>query len=184
VDRELGPAYVPSIDRGVCWSRDVSKSYVAKLGLEMTRGGAKGSPFGFAERAADGYALARKLTDESEREQNFRAASASRSRWIEYEEATKGCRAIELDERACELAEQGARVRITVAAQRESAALGASWDVPVCRDTLLALREVERRVSRAAFWEALRIVEHAHAPDEGARLLDGWIHAQLCSAAA
>lgn len=94
VERELGPACVPSREHAIRWSTPIDvcsateadrASYLAKLGLELAgpKAGRSGSlsPWQIAKAAARG--------DER-----------SRDLWREFQKATRGRRMLELDDRA------------------------------------------------------------------------------------
>jgi hypothetical protein len=113
VPRELSVENTPSPERGVWWSHEVSEQYLTKLGLEIT-GTAKGNAaWAIAAQAAQALALSR---DEDEtptvRERALETSDRCRAKWREYESATKGARAIELDERAAAMAKRGEVIRL------------------------------------------------------------------------
>ncbi len=117
VDR-LGEDHRPDDLHGVVWSRShdgqVAK-YVAKLGMEMTGYAkdtrAEGSvvPWDLADSAARLYDRRVQL-DAKE----ARAARLALALWHEYQDATKGRRCIELDDRAQDMAERVARLQAPV----------------------------------------------------------------------
>lgn len=180
VVRELGERCAPDAAHGVLWSRTVRETYLAKLGLELTGAAKTGTPFAFIREATDGYTLARMLADASDRGAAQAQAERSHRLWLEFEAATKGCRAIELDDRAADLAKQGERVRLaeeSAGASGELAAVGV-WYLEVSSDALLALRAIERS-DRTALLSALRVVERSRSPAEAGVALDAFIRAGL-----
>lgn len=99
----LGAAHVPDDDVGVRWSRPLKRSddagYLTKLGLEMswgekpTRGKRSRGPWTIARDAVGGDLISAHL-------------------WREYEAATRGRRALELDDRAATLAKLGEQLAL------------------------------------------------------------------------
>lgn len=112
VTKVLSVSCTPSAERAVWTSNAVDDRYLAKMGLEITGTAKQNSPWAIAQRAHDTYAIAKKLRPGAERTAAYERGDLERARWREYEEATKGCRAIELDDRAAALAEGGERIRI------------------------------------------------------------------------
>lgn len=112
VARELGSDCTPDDEHGLRWSNDVDDRYLAKLGLEMTGAAKENSAWALAEAASALYAVARRLRDRDARMLAYAEGDQSRAIFQEYETATKGCRAIELDDRAARLARQGEAARL------------------------------------------------------------------------
>lgn len=179
VVRELGEACRPDVAHGVLWSRGVSETYLAKLGLELTGAAKDGTPFALVSEARDSYTLARSLRDPAAASEHRARGELAERLWQEFEAGTKGVRAIELDDRAADLARQGERVRL---AEDGAAASGDVvsdvWFLEVSREALLALRAIER-VDRAAMWNALRLVEQHTGPREAGLALDAYIRDAL-----
>jgi hypothetical protein len=161
--RELGPACVPDDEHAIRWSTpiDICKAsevdrarYVVKLGLELAgdKDGRRGSssPWDLAELAVGGD-------------------SQARAWWLEYCRATKGRRAIELDDRAAGYA----RRPKALAHELEGHDLAEADDgrgkderivVPVDSLELRALREYEARFDPTILAVMKRDVERSLAP--------------------
>lgn len=183
VTRELGAACAPDDAHAVRWSHTLRETYLAKLGLELTGAAKAGSPMGLLNDASDAYALARALRDPEASEQARSTADRARDLWQEFERATKGVRAIELDPRAVDLAERGAQDRLALEDVRASSELAhvSVWSIEVSLDAMLALRAVER-YEPGALLAVLRVVERARGPDDGLAMLDAFIREGLARA--
>jgi len=135
---------------------------VAKLGLEVawndkpTRAKASRNPWEIARDAADGDKLSLAL-------------------WREYEAGTKGCRALELDDRAAKWArgEEESPLALDVEHECEPVDEHASDPIvlDISNDELATIRRAERELP-AALWLTLRVVE-ANPTQEA---LDHWIY--------
>lgn len=179
VTRELGERCAPDLVHGMRWSGASTEAYLAKLGLEMTGAAKVGSAWGHVAAASEHYALARLLSTADERERATARAHAHHARWTEYERATKGRRAIELDDRAARLAVEGERIRLAEDAHAASVELASpTWSVEVTSDDLSAIRYIERR-ELGALLSVLRIAEAAPDPSAARCALDTWIRARL-----
>lgn len=144
VERELGPACVPSVERAIRWSTPIDicaasaekrARYMVKLGLEVAgeKRGRRGSlsHWDVAALAADGD-------------------SQARAWWTEFYRATKGRRMLELDDRAAAYARQKraldlVRVELNIAEPLEKRPPSERVVVPVDAIELRALREYEQR---------------------------------------
>ncbi len=175
VARELGERCMPDDAHGVLWSHGISGTYLAKLGLELTGAAKSGTAFSLIAQATDSYALARLLRDDGAAGEALARGERAERLWQEYEAATKGVRAIELDDRAADLARQGERVRLAEEQATDSKDLVTDvWYLDVPSEAMFALRAIER-IDRAAMWRALRVIEGARGPGEAGQLLDAFI---------
>lgn len=99
VVEQLGAPFIPDADVGAKWSPPVKSAsdagYLSKLGLEMSWGEKRVR----AGRSRSPWTIARHGVDGDEPSQHL---------WREYEAATRGRRALELDDRAAKLAKEGA----------------------------------------------------------------------------
>lgn len=185
VSRELGVECCPDDAHGLRISRDWKDAYLTKLGLETTGAAKVNGPWAHAQAAGERYAVARRMLSRDERARVYEQGDRSRARFREYEAATKGCRAIELDDRATALARAGAQTRIAGGPTTEPKEVIAapSYEVDMTRviETTLgamsmmrALRALESAGDRGIFSEALNVA--ARAPPYGAdAALRGWL---------
>jgi len=130
IERELGPNCRPNDVHGIVWTRGHA-AYLAKLGLEATGLGKKGrkghaTPWDIAGRAAEGDDRCKAL-------------------WWEYVEATRGCRRIELDDRA-QAAFDDAELEKECAARLDAVPREEPLVIEVQRDDVRALRMLERAI--------------------------------------
>lgn len=161
VERELGPACVPSSEHALRWSTPIDvcsasevdrAAYLAKLGLELAgpKGGHRGSltAWQIARAAAEG--------DEQ-----------CVAWWREYTRATRGRRMIELDDRAV----QFAKIPLP---DESSGDFEAPTRVVVSIDPLelRALREYERRVDRGIMGAILGSLATVSEPREA---VEAWL---------
>jgi len=190
VTRELGAACSPDDAHGMRISRDWKDSYLTKLGLETTGAAKENSAWGHAHAAGERYAVARRMLSRDERARIYEQGDRSRARFREYEKATKGCRAIELDDRATALARAGQETRIAdgpADAKPKELVSSPSYEVDMTRiiETTLgamsmmrALRLLESGGDRTVFAEALHVA--ARAPPYGAdAALRGWLDERI-----
>jgi len=116
VVEQLGAAHVPDDDIGVKWSRPLKSSgdagYLTKLGLEMSWGEKRvrsklsRSPWTIARDAVEPRTV---IKDGAA---TYVYDEASQKLWREYEAATRGRRALELDDRAAALARLGEQLAL------------------------------------------------------------------------
>jgi hypothetical protein len=189
VTRELGAACCPDDAHGMRISRDWKDSYLTKLGLETTGAAKENSAWSHAEAAGERYAVARRMQSRDERARIYEQGDRRRARFREYETATKGCRAIELDDRATALARAGQQDRIASTPDKEPKEVIASpsYEVDMTRiiettrgamSMMRALRLLEGAGDRCIFSEALSVA--ARAPPYGAEAaLRGWLDEQI-----
>jgi hypothetical protein len=188
VTRELGADCCPDDAHAMVLSREWKDTYLTKLGLETT-GTAKGmGPWAHAQAAAESYATAQRLFSREERARVYEKGDRSRARFREYEAATKGCRAIELDDRAAALAQAGERERCDPDYTKQDELRAApSYEVDMTRvvettigamSMMRVLRVLERAGARSIFSEALDVA--ARAPPYGAdAALRAWLDEQV-----
>lgn len=167
----LGPAYMPDEEHAIRWSPAIRGAgdalYLAKLGLEMTWGAKK------ARNGSRGvWELARAAT------RGDRRACAL---WLEYEAATKGRRALELDDRAAALADgQQAFGWLTSefqdVVQRDALSPPLRIvEIDVPWEAMRILRDGERR-QPGLLWSILRSLEREQDPE-------GWFNARIAALA-
>jgi hypothetical protein len=188
VTRELGVECTPTTEHGTHWSRTVDDKYLAKLGLETTGASKKNAAWSHAQMAKERYEVARRVFSREERARIYEDGDRSRARFREYETATKGCRAIELDDRAAALARKGEALRLAddetlVREDQGERAPSYEVDMTAIIDTLAgplsmmrALRFLERS-DRCVFAEVLDVA--ARAPPHGAGVaVRSWLEEQ------
>lgn len=186
VTRELGVECCPDDAHAMVISREWKDTYLTKLGLETT-GAAKGiGPWAHAEAAAERYATAQRLFSREERARVYEQGDCRRARFREYERATKGCRAIELDDRAAALALSGKQTRIAggpITKEEKEVVAAPSYEVDMGRiiettrgamSMVRALGMLERGGDRGIFSEALDVAARAPPLCAGAALRD-WL---------
>jgi hypothetical protein len=165
---ELGAAHVPDAEIGVKWSPAIRSAhdagYLSKLGLEMTwgekrsRGKRSRGPWSIARDAAAGDEASQKL-------------------WREYEQATKGRRALELDDRAAALAKLGAQYAEAEALAKRKPDDDTGKSAPcelidVESHAVWLLRQAERTLP-GIMWHVLRAIEDA--PEVARDTIDDWV---------
>jgi len=172
VERELGPACVPSLEHAIRWSTPIDACnaserdrarYVAGLGLEIVGVAKRGragswSSWQIAEAAARGDARAQDW-------------------WREFARATKGRRALELDDRASRYAK-------TTLLDDVDDALKPQPDETVVVTSidsleLGALRDYERRYDPGVLRAMLEAVERAPDPAEAVRIFLSLVTSRL-----
>ena len=193
----LGVEHIPDAEIGVKWSPAMRSAhdagYLSKLGLEMSwgekraRGKRSRGPWTIARDAAGGDAQSVML-------------------WKEYEDATKGRRALELDDRAAALAKLGALLEGAEALAKKKidgvevvdglAKAGPLPLIPPGMDLVVLdveshavwlLRQGERRLP-GIMWHVLRAIEDR--PEVAQQTLDHWVrwaaraYAEFCTGAA
>lgn len=186
VTKVLGAECCPDDEHGLRISRDWKDSYLAKLGLETTGVAKKNGPWAHADAAGERYAVARRMHARDERARIYGQGDRSRARFREYEAATKGCRAIELDDRATALARAGEQARIAAERgphedDRKVSAPSYEVDMSGIIETTIgavsmmrALHLLERVGDRCILLEALEVA--ARAPPYGAEAaLRSWL---------
>jgi replication protein len=177
VTRELSVECTPSRDRGVWWSHDVDDRYLAKLGLEITGTSKGNSAWSIAKQASDAFALAR-TSGQVTRDRLLDTAQRLTALWREYEFATKGVRAIELDDRAAAMAKRGELLRLageqcSVEEHRET-----KRTIVAMSGLMRDLGIIERR-NPAVLAEVLHVAERAPPGDAAATAaVHEWIAAQ------
>lgn len=190
VTRTLGAECCPDDEHGLHVSRDWKDTYLTKLGLETTGAAKENSAWGHAHAAGERYAVARRMLVRDERARIYEQGDRRRARFREYEAATKGCRAIELDDRATALARAGAQTRIAggpVEQAPKDVVSSPSYEVDMGRviettigamSMMRALVVLERAGDRCIFSEALHVA--ARAPPYGAgAALRGWLDERI-----
>jgi hypothetical protein len=158
IERELGERCVPSTEHGVTWTANASADYLARVGLEVSGGGKATGPWHVAHDAAELARTARKLRDPEERARAWVRADRARELWRAYEQATRGVRRIELDDRAARMAELGAMAR-AMRCMGDAVRERAVRDIPLPDGALRDLGRIERRGRRAVLAELLAAVE-------------------------
>lgn len=186
---ELGEEYVPDAEHGMYVSERDSHidGYLAKLGLEVT-GAAKSrmGPWSHAERAAERYAVARRIRDRDERARVYEDGDRHRARYREYESATRGVRAIELDDRAAELARRGEQERCdpdydappTPSAPSYEVDMTAPIETPRGPISMMRALSCLERSDGAILWRALRVAERS-PPYGAADAIRIWLATEL-----
>jgi len=188
VSRELGVECSPDDAHGMRISRDWKDSYLTKLGLETTGVAKENGPWAHASAAGERYAVARRMLAREERARIYEQGDRSRARFREYESATKGCRAIELDDRATALARAGKQTRIAGGKDVPKEVIASpSYEVDMTRilettagamSMMRALRLLEGAGDRMIFSEALDVA--ARAPPYAAEAaLRGWLDERI-----
>jgi hypothetical protein len=159
VERELGERCVPSRDHGIEWTPNASAEYLARVGLEVSGGGKATGPWHVAHDAAELARTARRLRDPEERARAWERADRARDLWRSYEQATRGVRRIELDDRAARMAELGALARAMRQAMQGDVRERSVLDITLPHGALRELGALERRGRRAVLAELLAAVE-------------------------
>jgi len=188
VTRELGAECCPDDEHGAYWSRGGDDTYLAKLGLEVTGAAKKNSAWMHADTANERYSVARRVFAHDERARIFAQGDRARARFREYEAATKGCRAIELDDRAASLARVGETLRLAgeAGASGDAGVHAPVYEIPMTGilETVLGPLSLMRalgvleRDDRSIFSDVLEVAARA-PPHAGEAAVRSWLDEQI-----